>query len=123
MRYIITESNLKTYIKNKFDIDLTGRVKILNIFESDIYKLINDFYDCLPYNFLDLRRRKMDNYGPIYFIELEDGIKIFYQMDYVKGLALIFNNGCDIYNESEFKELLGIKKLAITMEQFLNLYS
>jgi len=118
MKYLITESKLKTLIKDKFNIDLTGRIE----FEPDTYELLNYFDDYLSKDNL-ARRRRMDNYGPIYFIELEDGIKIFYQMDYVKGHALIFNNGCDIYNESEFKELLGIQKLAITMDQFLNLYS
>ena len=36
MKYLITESKLKTFIKDKFNIDLTGRVE----FEPDSYELL-----------------------------------------------------------------------------------
>lgn len=117
MKYIITESKLKTFIKDKFNIDLTGRVE----FEPDTYKLLNYFDDYFTYDGL-LRRRRMDNYGPIYLIDLDNGEKIFYQINYSSTIPLILSIEGNAYTESEFMNLLGISGLGITMEQFLDLY-
>jgi hypothetical protein len=118
MKVVITESKLKTYIRDKFGVDLTGRIE----FEPDTYDLLLYFDNYFSQDGL-VRRRGMDNYGPIYLIKLKGGIKIFYQMNYSSNSPLIFSNEGDMYTEPEFKELLGIRKLAITMDQFLNLYS
>ena len=48
MKYLITESKLKTFIKDKFNIDLTGRVE----FDPDIYRILNDFDECTDYQSL-----------------------------------------------------------------------
>ena len=97
---------------------MTGRIE----FEPDTYDLLLYFDNYFTQDGL-VRRRGMENYGPIYLIELEDGIKIFYQMNYSSNSPLIITNEGDMYTEPEFKELLGIRKLAITMDQFLNLYT
>ena len=117
MKYLITESKLKTFIKDKFNIDLTGRVEL----DPSIYKILNDFDRCTDYESLK-RRFSMDNYGPMYLIELENSYSILYQMNYVTGIPWIINNGCDSYYESEFMNFLGIRPLGITLEQFLDLY-
>ena len=39
MKVLITESKLKTFIKDKFNIDFTGRVEIY----PSIYKILNYF--------------------------------------------------------------------------------
>ena len=118
MKYLITESKLKTFIKDKFNIDLTGRVE----FEPDSYELLIYFDNYFTKDGLS-RRRRMDNYGPIYLIELDNGVKIFYQMNYGLDNPLILSNEGDTYTESEFMNLLGISALGITIEQFLNLYA
>jgi len=118
MKVVITESKLKTYIRDKFGVDFTGRIE----FEPDTYKLLNYFDNYFSHDGL-VRRRGMDNYGPIYLINLDDRHKVFYQMNYSSNSPLIISNKVNMYTESEFKELLGIRKLALTMDQFLNLYS
>jgi hypothetical protein len=118
MKVVITESKLKTYIRDKFGVDLTGRIE----FEPESYELLVYFDKYLTKDGLE-RRRRMDNYGPIYLIKLKGGIKIFYQMNYSSDNPLILSNEGDTYTQSEFREFLGIQKLAITMDQFLNLYS
>ena len=65
----------------------------------------------------------MDNYGPMYLIELEDSYTMLYQMNYTTNIPWIINNGCDTWNESDFMNFLGISQLGITIEQFLNLYA
>jgi hypothetical protein len=117
MKVLITESKLKTFIKDKFNIDLTGRVEL----EPDSYDLLPYFDNYFTYDGL-LRRRMMDNYGPIYLIKLNDGIKIFYQMNYSSNHQLILDSRGDLYEESEFMKMLGISALGITLEQFLDLY-
>jgi len=117
MKYLITESKLKTFIKNKFNIDLTGRVEL----DPNIYKLLNDFDNYFTYD--GLRRRQLgDNYGPMYLIELDGNRKVLYQMNYSSNHPLILDNKGDLYEESDFMSMLGIRALGITLEQFLDLY-
>jgi hypothetical protein len=117
MKVVITESKLKTFIKDKFNIDLTGRIE----FEPDSYELLVYFDNYFTQVGLS-RRRSMDNYGPIYLIKLKGGVKIFYQMNYSSNIPLILSNEGDIYSEFEFMNLLGIFSLGITIEKFLDLY-
>ena len=117
MKYLITESSLKSLIKDKFNIDLTGRVE----FDPNIYRILNDFDRCTDYQSLK-RRLSMDNYGPMYLIELENSYTMLYQMNYTTNIPWIINNGCDTWGESDFMNFLGISGLGITMEQFLDLY-
>ena len=117
MKYLITESSLKSLIKDKFNIDLTGRIE----FEPDSYELLVYFDNYFTQDWL-ARRRRMDNYGPIYLIKLK-GVKIFYQMNYSSDNPLILSSEGDSYTVSQFMDLLGIRKIGLSMDQFLNLYS
>jgi hypothetical protein len=118
MKVVITESKLKTYIRDKFGVDLTGRIE----FEPDTYDLLLYFDNYFSQDGL-VRRRGMDNYGPIYLINLDDRHKVFYQMNYSSNHPLILDNKGDLYEESDFMNMLGIRKLGLNMEQLLNLYS
>jgi len=117
MKLLITESKLKTFIKDKFNIDLTGRVEL----DPSIRGILNDFDFHFTYDGL-LRRSLMDNYGPMYLIELDDNHKVLYQMNYSSNHPLILDDRGDSYDESEFMNFLGIRPLGITLEQFLDLY-
>jgi len=117
MKYLITESKLKSVIKDRFGLDLTGRVEL----DPSLYKILNDFDFYFTYDELR-RRRNMENYGPVYLIELDDNHKVFYQMNYSSDNQLIIDSKGDVYNESDFMDSLGIRPLGITLEQFLDLY-
>ena len=117
MKYLITESKLKTLIKDKFNIDLTGRVEI----DPDLIDVMMSFDNCITDDGLR-RRLSMDYYGPLYLIKLDNSYNILYQMNYITDIPWIINNGCDRYDDSEFMELFGISGLGISVEQFLNLY-
>ena len=118
MKVLITESKLKTFIKDKYNIDLTGRVEL----DPSIRGILNDFDFYFTYDGL-LRRSLGDNYGPMYLIELDDNHKVLYQMNYSSNSQLILDNRGDGYEESDFMDMLGIRKLGLNMEQLLNLYS
>jgi len=117
MKYLITESKLKTFIKDKFGLDFTGDIEL----DPNLYKILNDFDECVSYESL-YKRRSSDNYGPMYLITLETHFKILYQKNYITGMDWIISNRCDVYEESEFMDLFGISALGITVEQFLDLY-
>jgi len=117
MKYLITESKLKSFIKDKFGLDFTGDIEL----DPNIYKILNDFDECVSYGGLH-KRRSSDNYGPMYLITIDDHFKILYQKNYITGMDWIISNRCDSYDESDFMDLIGIRPLGITMEQFLNLY-
>jgi hypothetical protein len=34
----------------------------------------------------------------------------------------IISNVCDVYEESDFMDLIGIRPIGITMDEFVNLY-
>ena len=68
------------------------------------------------------RRLNMENYGPMYLIELDGNRKVLYQMNYSSNNPLILDNKGDVYDESDFMDSLGIRPLGLTLEQFLDLY-
>ena len=109
MNYIINQSKLKSVIKDKFGIDLTGRIKI----DPSLYKILNDFDECTDYNALNYRRNS-DKYGPMYLIDMGNGIKVLYQVNYITDLPWILTNHCDSYGESDFMDYLGIRVLGLT---------
>ena len=117
MKYLITESKLKIFIKDKFGLDFTGDVEL----DPSIHNISNDFNECVSYDSLH-RRLNWDNYGPMYLITIEDNFKILYQKNYITGMDWIISNRCDVYEESDFMDLLGISALGITVEQLLDLY-
>jgi hypothetical protein len=117
MKYLITESKLKTFIKDKFGIDFTGDVEL----DPSLHSLFHDFDECVSYETLH-RRFTMDNYGPMYLITIDDNFKILYQKNYVTDMDWIISNRCDVYDESDFMDLFGITPIGITIEQLLDLY-
>ena len=118
MKYLIKESKLKTFIKDKFGLDLTGRVEL----DPSLYKILNDFDECVSYEGLH-KRRSSDNYGPMYLITIDNNFKILYQKNYITGMDWIISNRCDSYDESDFMDFLGIRPIGITMDEFVNLYT
>jgi len=117
MKYLITESKLKSFIKDKFGLDFTGDIEL----DPNIYKILNDFDECVSYGGLH-KRRSSDNYGPMYLITIDDNFKILYQMNNITGQSWIISNKCDSYDESDFMNLLEIRVLGLSMDEFVNLY-
>jgi hypothetical protein len=117
MKYLITESKLKSLIKDNFGLDFTGDIEL----DPNIYEILDDFYECVSYGGLHKRRRS-DNYGPMYLITIDDHFKILYQKNYITGMDWIISNVCDVYEESDFMDLIGIRPIGITMDEFVNLY-
>jgi hypothetical protein len=43
-------------------------------------------------------------------------------MNNITGQSWIISNGCDVYDESDFMNLLEIRVLGLSMDEFVNLY-
>jgi len=114
MKLIITESKLKKFIRNRFGLDFTGSIEEV----TSAYGLLNDFDGCFSYVYIN---RRLNKYGPIYLITIEDNFKVLYQ-DTAELGEWIMDNDCNSYSKEEFMELLGIDKLGLSMEQFIEVY-
>ena len=54
MKYLITESKLKTLVNYMLGFDLTGDIEL----DPNLYKILNDFDECVSYESLYKRRGK-----------------------------------------------------------------
>lgn len=115
MKYLITESRMKDLIKNRFDIDFSGKIEEV----TSAYSLLNYFDECASYVYIN---RRLNNFGPMYLIDMSDKVKILYQKNLGNGKDWIITNDCTPLDESYFMDLLGIEPLGLTMEQFIEIY-
>ena len=117
MKILITESKLKTFIKDNIGIDLTDKIQEI----TSVYSLLNDFDECCSYHYL---RTRLNMHGPMYLITLEKRFKILYQLNLDSKIPFIISNRCDYYTEQDFMELLGegLYELGIRFEQLKNIY-
>ena len=104
MKYIITENKLRNFIKKTFNIDLTGKVKMI----TSVFDFPNDFFD---YFTTDTLKKMLNQRGPMYLIDLgeskfllqDNGDRIY--IFYIKG-----SEGYVIPERTLFK-LLGIEPI------------
>jgi hypothetical protein len=114
MKYIITESKLKKLINDKLGLDYTGDVEEV----TSVYNLLNDFDECFSYVY---NNHKLNQYGPMYLITVDDYFKILYQ-ESPDGNDLILINNCYKPTEHEVMDLLGIDVLGLTLKKFIEIY-
>ena len=112
MKYLITESKLKHYIKDKFGIDLTGKIE-----------LVQTYYD-IPMKFDEFLTRwvanmYMNEYGPMFLIKIGN----FHWLYQKQGKSYFFMDQIGNHiNQTVFMEIIGIEKLGLSMNQLINLY-
>lgn len=115
MKYIITENKLKNIIKDKLGLDYTGKVEEV----TSVYNLLNYFDECASYFYLNHR---LNNFGPMYLITLNNRKKILYQKDLDSDNDWILTNGCDYYDKYDLMNNLGLMSLGLDVDDFINLY-
>jgi hypothetical protein len=129
MKYLLTESKLKSLLKDKFDVDFTGKIEMV----TSVYPILNDFGRCLDQNFI---RKRLNNNGPMYIISLDTfdiSLSIYKQKGKYRNYFLYQKNSsgngyylmdfnCQYYMDFEFMDLIGIKVLGLSMERFIDLY-
>jgi hypothetical protein len=124
MKYLLTESKLKSLLKDTFNVDFTGKIEMVTSF----YSVLNDFERCVDPSYI---RRKLNSDGPMYIISLDTYTqrgkykyknKFLYQKNSSGGGYYLMDISCQYYSESEFMNLIGIKVLGLSMERFIDLY-
>ena len=121
----INESNEKNknFLKDKFGIDLDGKIKMIQSYEDLPLVFASHFY---PKDF----NRMLNNGGPFYVLNINKGYKIGNQ--YVNKLYLYrprvdgssYLVDQDGYNNDEptFLENLGVDVMGLTIEDLVNIY-
>ena len=138
MKIIITENQLKTvvfkninesneknkiFLKDKFGIDLDGKIKMVQSYEDLPLTLASHWY---PEDF-----NKMLNFGgPFYTLDITKGYKIgntyvnklYLYRPRVDGSSYLVDQ--DGYNkaESTFLENLGVDVIGLTIKDLINIY-
>ena len=121
----VNESNEKNknFLKDKFGIDLDGKIKMIQSYEDLPLVFASHFY---PKDF----NRMLNNGGPFYVLNINKGYKIGNQ--YVNKLYLYrprvdgssYLVDQDGYNNDEptFLENLGVDVMGLTIEDLVNIY-
>jgi len=112
MKILITESKLKNFIKDKFGVDLSGKIELVQS-RYDIPMSFDNYLTSWVSNMY------MNEYGPMFLIDI-GGFKWLYQE---QGKSYFFMNQMGNHiDQSEFMQIIGIEKLGLSMNQLINLY-
>ena len=114
MRVLINESDLRNLLVNRLGIDLTGKVKIL----TSVYHIPMEFDEFISSTMVKIL---MDNYGPMYLINLPDE-QILYQNQGKRGY-LLFNSDGESYKEQEVLDKLGVPPIGLTLTDIVNTFA
>ena len=111
MKYIITENKLKNFIKKNFNVDLTGKVKMI----TSVYDVPNDFFN---YFTTDNLIKMLNGWGPMYLIDL--GESKFLIHDRGNRIYIFYNKGY-VINERILFEKIGMEPI-MSIFDLLNAY-
>ena len=109
---IITESKLKSFLKNKIGLDLTGKVTLV----TNKLELPWEFDRSITKSALN---SYLNRFGPMYTIEIENNKYLFQDQG---DRSVIIDSNDWIYNESEIMDKLGLPPLGIKLMEVLNLF-
>lgn len=113
MKFTISESSIKKFIKHKLGLDLTDNFKIITNYED------------LPYRFKRLLPKVMVNkyfnlYGPMFVIQTDSDIFLYQKQG---GGSDIFIDKHDmVSSEFEILNALGVDKLGIPLDDLISIY-
>jgi hypothetical protein len=112
MKYIIAESSLKSFIKDKYNVDLTGKIELI----QNVLEVPMRFDDYITSRQLNLY---LNHYGPMFLITIGN-FKWIYQRQNKRYFFMDFL-GNEI-SEKEFMQVIHIRHLGLSMDQLIELY-
>ncbi len=113
MKYIITESSIKKFIKDKFNVDLTGKIELVQT-KYDVPTRFDDYITSWQLNLW------LNNYGPMYLITIGN-FKWLYQRQHKEYYFFMDFLGNEI-SEKEFMVIVGLRQLGLSMDQLIRIY-
>ncbi len=112
MKFIITESKIKQFIKNKFGVDLTNRIKMIQSY----YDLPEHYQWMISKQMIDMH---LNNHGPMY-VFYGDTDSYLYQNQ--SGKEVIGDSTDHTVSYSDLMEDLGIEGMGLTIDQVIDIY-
>ena len=114
MKYIVNQSKFKDFLKNKFNFDLTGKIKMI----TSRYQVPHVFDSILSDNEV---RNLLNAYGPMYLITMNKGAVFIYQ-HHIDGADQIMFDKDGWLTDREFMKMWGIGKLGLSMNALIDIY-
>lgn len=112
MKILIKESSLKNFLKNKFNFDLTGKIKMI----TSTHDLPEKF------KFIDpqIIRSYLNKFGPIFIINF-DGRNYLYQSQ-EGNRELVADEYDRVYPIHIFMDILGVRELGLGVQDLIDMY-
>ena len=114
MKYIVNQSKFKEFLRNKFNFDLTGKIKLI----TNRYQVPSIFDDVLGD---DAVNRLLNSHGPMYLITMNKDSVYIYQQHKNSYDHLMFEEDGWL-TDREFMNMWGIGKLGISMNEMIDIY-
>ena len=112
MKYIITESSLKNFIKDKYNVDLTGKIELVQN-KYDVPMVFDDYITSWQLSLY------LNEYGPMFLITIGN-FKWLYQKQNKRYFFMDFLG--NKITEKEFMQVIHIRHLGLSMDQLIELY-
>jgi len=114
MKVLIKESRIKSILKDKFGVDLTGKIEEINFYEE----IPPGFRYYIPSKVIN---RWFNQHGPIYVFTNHAGMKFLYQNQYGEDKILSDSAG-NVPTLSDFKDYMEIPEVGLSISDLINLY-
>lgn len=115
MKYIVNQSKFKDFLRNKFNFDLTGKIKMI----TNRYQVPNYLDRIIPG---DTVNELLNKYGPMYLITMdEDNLEYYLFQEQNNGDNLLLDR-YDWLTEHDFMDMLKIGKLGLSMKSLIDIY-
>lgn len=112
MKYIITESKLKEFLRNVSGIDLTDKIDIV----TSTYDLPMEFDRVMTPTVL---RQYLNHFGPMFIIR---GPKKTFLYQNQSGRIVIADSNDRTYSENSLMSHLGIPPMGLSIDDIINTY-
>lgn len=112
MKFLITESKLKDFIKKRFGIDLTNKIEMV----QTKWDVPMEFDDAISGTLLN---QYLNKYGPMFLIKIKN--REYLYQDQSGHTFILHPSGFD-FTELEFMKKLGIEDLGLSMRDLIDMY-
>ena len=114
MKVIITESKLKSFLKNKFGIDLDGKIEMV----TNKWELPMEFDRVIAPKVLNIY---LNRFGPMFVFKIRNHGNFLYQNQ--NGLEFVADDNDRMINIDDFYNILGVNKyLGISIDNLIDIY-
>jgi len=113
MKLIITESKLKSFLKDKFGVDLDGKIEMV----TNKYELPEEFWNITP----KVLHIYLNRFGPMFVFKIKNYGNFLYQNQ--NGSEFVADDNDRMIDIDDFYNILGVNKyLGLSIDDLINIY-